>query len=176
MVLDGPVRFVPAMVVLSWIWVCTGSSPEPAPSPLDATPLAEHLDRVLAWDCAGPRDTLQISRDGTFSWVAALDDGAWTRVDGTWTLAASSGIGARLDIEGVRASKDSGADRPEETDWSGTVHLAPIRALPKAGVVRELDRWRDACVHRLEPAALYDAAVGVDAVAMRGDLEGVFHP
>jgi hypothetical protein len=145
-------------------------------SPLDDTPLAEHLDRPLTWDCGGARDTLKLDRDGGFTWVVAPEPGAWSRVDGRWTLEGTSGVGATLTIEGIRSTKEAGADRPAEAPFVGTIHVAPVRELPKPGVVRELDRWREACVRELDPAALVDAAIGVDALALRGDLEGLFHP
>ncbi len=169
-------RSVLTVIIASGL-TCAGLlGEEESSSPLDATPIVDHLDRSLAWDCGAARDQLVVGRDGSFSWVIAAEDASWERVDARWSLESSSGVGVTLALEGTRGTKPPGADRPEQTPWTGRVHLAPVRLLPRAGVVRELERWRSTCTSRLEPAALFDAALGVDALALRGDLQGVFHP
>ena len=73
-------------------------------------------------------------------------------------------IGLTLDVEGT---SDGEA-------WSGRVDIAPVRTLPRATFIHETDRWGGSCTVSLDPAALFDAAVATDAVALRGDLGGVF--
>ena len=162
-------------IVLANLWLCMGG-PGSSASALDGTPVEAHVDRPLTWDCGGSRDRLEIGRDGRFVWEVSTGEDSWTHVEGTWTAAGTSGIGATLAIEGTRSTRAEAESEAIDEPFAGTVHVAPLRALPRAGVLRELDRWRQPCVRNLEPEPLFEAAIGVDALALRGDLEGLFHP
>ncbi len=125
--------------------------------------LAPYLDRRLAWECGDLQETLTIGRTGQFHWTAQRVDGE-EEITGTWTARGLDGIGLTVDVEGT---SDGEA-------WSGRVDIAPVRTLPRATFIHETDRWGGSCTVSLDPAALFDAAVATDAVALRGDLGGVF--